>query len=101
MKILVIIKQTFDTEAQIQLQDGRIQGEGVKKILNPYDEYAVEEAVQLKEKNGGEVIALGIGDAEFDGTLRHDGRGRFRAAGAASGGASSGERRGGIPEDRG
>ena len=71
MKILVIIKQTFDTEAQIQLQDGRIQGEGVKKILNPYDEYAVEEAVQLKEKNGGEVIALGIGDAEFDGTLRH------------------------------
>ena len=71
MKILVIMKQTFDTEAQIVLKDGKIEAEGVKQILNPYDEYAVEEAVQLKEKNGGEVIAVGIGDAAFEGTLRH------------------------------
>ena len=48
MKILVIIKQTFDTEAKIVIKDGAIDGSDVKQILNPYDEYAVEEAVQMK-----------------------------------------------------
>lgn len=71
MKILVIIKQTFDTEAKIAIKDGAIDGSDVKQILNPYDEYAVEEAVQLKEKNGGEVVAVGISAADFDATLRH------------------------------
>lgn len=71
MKILVIIKQTFDTEAKINIENEMIADKDVKKILNPYDEYAVEEAVQLKEANGGEVIAVGIGDPDFEGTLRH------------------------------
>lgn len=71
MKILAVIKQVFDTEAKIELKDGAIVSGGVKKILNPYDEYAVEEAVQLKEKYGGDVVAVAIGAPEIDGTLRH------------------------------
>jgi electron transfer flavoprotein beta subunit len=45
---------------------GRIIDEsGVSFVLNPYDEFAVEEAVQLKEKNGGEVIAISFGTDKY------------------------------------
>lgn len=71
MNIVVLVKQTFDTEAKIELADGAIVEDGVKKILNPYDEYAVEEAVRIKEKAGGTVTAIGIGGKEFGDVLRH------------------------------
>ncbi|MDY6298557.1 MAG: electron transfer flavoprotein subunit beta/FixA family protein [Selenomonadaceae bacterium] len=71
MDIVVLVKQTFDTEAKIELAGDAIVSDGVKKILNPYDEYAVEEAVRLKEKNGGTVTAVGIGGKEFEDVLRH------------------------------
>ncbi len=59
MKLVVCIKQTFDTEARIILrEDGRIDTAQVQYILNPYDEYAVEEAIRLKETWGGEVLAV-------------------------------------------
>lgn len=61
MKIVVCVKQTFDTEARITLKDGKINKEGVNLIINPYDEVAVEEALQIKEKGGGEVIVVTAG----------------------------------------
>lgn len=63
MKIFVIIRQTPDTEAKIQVAaDGKsIDPEGVKWIVNPYDEFAVEEAIQIKERLGGEVVAVTMG----------------------------------------
>lgn len=61
MKIVVTVKQTFDTEAKITLKDGKINSDGVNLIMNPYDETAVEEALQIKEKNGGEVIVVTAG----------------------------------------
>ncbi|MFZ7103853.1 MAG: electron transfer flavoprotein subunit beta/FixA family protein [Peptococcaceae bacterium] len=65
MKIAVCIKQTFDTEAVICLNsEGAIDKTGVKLILNPYDEFAVEEALRIKEKNGGEVIVFSVGGEE-------------------------------------
>lgn len=61
MNIIVCLKQTFDTEERIVITDGRIDEEGVNYVLNPYDEYAVEEALRLKEAYGGEVTAITVG----------------------------------------
>lgn len=62
MKIVVCIKQVPATsEAKIDPETKRIVREGSKAILNPFDTYAIEEAVQLRDKFGGEVIALSMG----------------------------------------
>jgi Electron transfer flavoprotein, beta subunit len=62
MNIIVLIKQTFDTEAKIVLDaNGKIDANGVNLIINPYDEYAIEEGIKLKEKNGGEVTVVTLG----------------------------------------
>lgn len=50
MKIVALVKQTFDSEAKIALEGGKIGRQGISFIMNPYDEYAVEEALKLKEK---------------------------------------------------
>jgi electron transfer flavoprotein beta subunit len=67
MKILVLLKQTPDTEAKIQLSGDskKIETEGLKYIVNPYDEFAIEEALQIKEKNGNcEVVIASFGDPD-------------------------------------
>ena len=62
MKIVVCIKQVPATnEAKIDPDTKRIVREGLKSIMNPFDTYAVEEAVQLRDKFGGEVIVLSMG----------------------------------------
>ena len=57
MKIVVCVKQVPDTEARIRIApDGKGIGEGdLNWIVSPYDEYALEEALKLKEAKGGEV----------------------------------------------
>ncbi len=63
MKIIVCVSHVPDTTTKINVAgDGKnIDPAGVKFILNPYDEFAVEEALKLKEKNGGEVIVVSVG----------------------------------------
>lgn len=62
LKVLVCVKQTFDTEAKIELKDGKISDAGINLIINPYDEVAVEGAIQLKEKKvATEVVVLSAG----------------------------------------
>lgn len=62
MKVIVCVKQTFDTEAKIELKDGKISAAGINLIINPYDEVAVEGAIQLKEKGiAKEVVVLTAG----------------------------------------
>lgn len=64
MKILVCVKQTFDTEAKIKPSgDGKsVEREGITLVLNPFDEYAVEEALRIKEATGdAEITALTVG----------------------------------------
>lgn len=63
MEIVVCVKQVVDTEAEKKLvpPDWRLDRESVENVLNPYDEYAVEEAVRLKEAHGGEVTILCAG----------------------------------------
>jgi electron transfer flavoprotein beta subunit len=62
LKVLVCVKQTFDTEAKIELKDGKISDAGINLIINPYDEVAVEGAIQMKEKGlAKEVVILAAG----------------------------------------
>ncbi|OUM89290.1 MAG: electron transfer flavoprotein subunit beta [Bacillus thermozeamaize] len=70
MNIVVCLKQTFDTEEKITIKDGQINEDGVEFIINPYDEYAVEEAIKLKEKFGGEVTVITIGPDRAENALR-------------------------------
>lgn len=65
MNIIACIKQVPDTEAQIKVKaDGSgIEEGGIKWIMNPYDEFGVEEALRLKEKFGGEVTIISVGPA--------------------------------------
>ena len=64
MKIMVLLKRTPDTEARIKLSadSKEIDDEGIQYILNPYDEFAIEEALQIKEKLAtGEVVVCSYG----------------------------------------
>ncbi|MCR8994140.1 electron transfer flavoprotein subunit beta/FixA family protein [Brevibacillus laterosporus] len=70
MKILVAMKQTFDTEEKIMIQDGLISDDGVETIINPYDEYAIEEAIKLRDDLGGEVIVMTVGKDGAEKELR-------------------------------
>lgn len=66
MKILVLLKKTPDTETKIELSAdaSQIDHSNTKFIINPYDEFAIEEALQIKEKLGsGEVVIASFGDA--------------------------------------
>lgn len=72
MNILVCLKQVPDTETQIKIApDGMsIATENIKWIINPYDEYAVEEALRLREKFGGEVTIIGVGPKRVTESIR-------------------------------
>jgi electron transfer flavoprotein beta subunit len=70
MNMLVCIKQTFDTEEKLVVVDGQIREDGVEFIINPYDEYAVEEAIRVKEQHGGEVTVVTIGPPRAEQVLR-------------------------------
>ncbi len=72
MKLVACINHVPDTTAKINPgPDGKsIDKTGVGFIINPYDEFAVEECLRLKEKNGGEVIAVSLGGDPHKETLR-------------------------------
>ncbi|HOV65136.1 MAG TPA: electron transfer flavoprotein subunit beta, partial [Spirochaetia bacterium] len=71
MKIVVCIKQVPGTnDAKIDPETKRIIREGIKAITNPFDAYALEEGVRIKEKLGGEVIAISMGPPRADAVLR-------------------------------
>jgi len=63
VKIVVCMKQTPDTEATIKLTADKqgIEEQNIKWVMNPYDEYAVEQALKLKEKHGGETVIVCMG----------------------------------------
>src|SRR3954470_5050462 len=81
MKIVVLVKEVPSTEARIELVGGKPNVSGVQAVINPYDEYAVEEAIRLAEahpgssttavmagtdaskKNLTNILALGIDEA--------------------------------------
>jgi len=66
------VKQVPDTETLIKVKpDGSgIDESGIKWVMNPYDEFGVEEALRLKEKHGGEVTIVSLGPARALEALR-------------------------------
>ena len=70
MNIYVLMKRTFDTEEKITISGGRINEDGAEFIINPYDEYAIEEAIQVRDAKGGEVTVISVGNEETEKQLR-------------------------------
>ncbi len=70
MNIVALVKRTFDTEEKIVVNNGQIDEGGAEFIINPYDEYAVEEAIVLRDAHGGEVTVVSIGSDEAEKQLR-------------------------------
>ena len=72
MKILVPVKRVPDPYGRVRLTpDGQIDAADIKWVLNPFDEIALEEAVRLRERGAYvEIVAVGIGGAEWEETLR-------------------------------
>jgi len=70
MNIYVLLKKTFDTEEKINVSDGRIEDDSADFIINPYDEYAVEEAIVQRDAHGGEVTVITVGDEDSEKQLR-------------------------------
>jgi electron transfer flavoprotein beta subunit len=73
MKIVVCVKQVPDTETRVKIDaSGRAVSEAdvANWILSPYDEFAVEEALRIKEAKGGEVVAVTVGPERAQAALR-------------------------------
>ena len=72
MNSVVCISHVPDTESRIKVgADGRrIDETGLKFIVSPYDEYALEEAIRQKEKSGGDVTVLTFGPERASQALR-------------------------------
>jgi electron transfer flavoprotein beta subunit len=70
MDIFVLLKQTFDTEEKIVIEQGAVVEDGAKFVINPYDEYAVEQAIQIRDDSGGKVTVLSVGPERTSEALR-------------------------------
>ncbi len=72
MKIIVLIKQVPDTtDVKIDPETNTLKREGVESIINPFDMYAIEEALRIRERLGeGEVVAVSMGPPQAEEALR-------------------------------
>jgi len=63
MKIFALMKAVPDTESVIEVKDGSIDTSGLTYVINPYDEYAIEQALQTRDKikDGSEVAVVSVG----------------------------------------
>lgn len=61
MHVVVCVKQTPDSAAKIVVNSGQVSWGDAGLVVNPWDEYAIEEAIRLKEKHGGKATALSFG----------------------------------------
>ncbi|MFX3633246.1 MAG: electron transfer flavoprotein subunit beta [Candidatus Pristimantibacillus sp.] len=70
LNIVVLLKQTFDTEEKIIVTPTGVSEGDVKLIINPYDEYALEEALRQREQHGGQVRVITCGPERAEEALR-------------------------------
>ncbi len=71
MNIVVCLKQVpGTTEVKINPQTNTLVRQGIKNIINPFDSYALEEGVRLREKQGGKVTAISMGPSQAADMLR-------------------------------
>ncbi len=71
MKYIVCLKQVPETDkVKINPQTGTLIREGVKSIINPYDLYALEAALRMKDAYGGEIVVVSMGPPQAEEALR-------------------------------
>jgi electron transfer flavoprotein beta subunit len=61
MNSIVCLKEVPDTETRIEVREGKLVEEGIQYVVNPYDEYALEEALTWQEQVGGKVTLVTLG----------------------------------------
>jgi electron transfer flavoprotein beta subunit len=71
LKIVACIKQVPDSAAKVVAEDGKVSWGESPLVINPWDEYAVEAALQQKEAHDGEVIAISMGGESAKEALKH------------------------------
>jgi electron transfer flavoprotein beta subunit len=71
LKIVVCVKQVPDSAATMSVDNGKVSWGDAPLVINPWDEYAVEAALQLSEAHGGDVIAVSMGDENAKEALKH------------------------------
>jgi electron transfer flavoprotein beta subunit len=73
MKIIVCVKQVPDTETRIRInpEGNGIVDQDVNWVVSPYDEFAIEEALRIKEAKGGEVVLVSLGPDRAQTALRN------------------------------
>jgi electron transfer flavoprotein beta subunit len=70
LNIVVCVKQTPDTAATVTVKDGVVSWGDAPVVLNPWDEFAVEEALRIKEAHGGQVTAISLGPEDATEALK-------------------------------
>ena len=70
MKFVAVIRQVPDGESKLRIQGDRVDLSGATMILDQMDEYAVEEAIRLKERHGGEAVVVGFGPERTEEAIR-------------------------------
>jgi electron transfer flavoprotein beta subunit len=71
LKIVACVKQVPDTAAKVAVENGKVTWGDAPLVINPWDEYAVEAALRMKEAQGGTVTALTIGSETAADALKH------------------------------
>ena len=72
MRIVVCTKEVPDTAAKVEVKDGKVSWGDAPLVINPWDEYAVEEAVLMKENHGAEsVTVVGMGTEATKDAIKH------------------------------
>ncbi|MCI0552415.1 MAG: electron transfer flavoprotein subunit beta/FixA family protein [Anaerolineae bacterium] len=71
MKIIACIKQVPDSEAKVKAEGGKVSWGDAPLVINPFDEYAVEGALQQKEATNGTVTAFCVGPESAKEALKH------------------------------
>lgn len=71
MKIVACIKQVPDSAAKVVVENGRVSWGDAPLVINPWDEFSVEAALQLKEKHGGTVTVISVGGENEKEAIKH------------------------------
>ncbi len=71
MKIVAFVKVVPDSAATVTVENGQVSWGDAPLVINPWDEYAVEAALKMKEAHGGEVIVVSMGDESAKEALKH------------------------------
>jgi len=71
LNIVVCVKQVPDTAAKVVVENGQVSWGDAPLVLNPWDEYAVEAALQLVDQHGGNVKVISMGDENALEALKH------------------------------